>query len=91
MQKETAVKFLIRKGVRADLTGFKYLVTILEKVDKKNIFVYKITLLYKTLADLFNKTVPQVERAIRNARKLAGYSIPNREFIINLMVEYYDL
>lgn len=90
MEKETPINYLISKGIRADLVGFRYLVTILEKVSKENILFYKVTDLYKNLADSFNTNIYQVEKAIRYIKQLAGHKETTGEFIINLMIDYYN-
>lgn len=75
--------YLLEKGVRPNLKGFRYLRRAIELTIKNGCLVLPVTkVLYPKLSEEFGDTASKVERSIRHAIQTSNDSkYPNSEFI----------
>jgi two-component system, response regulator, stage 0 sporulation protein A len=81
-------KYLLDKGIKPHLKGFDFLVSaiMLVKEDKK--YLRSVTtLLYPTIATMYNETPSKVERAIRHCLESSRIFKKNSEFIALSVIE----
>lgn len=82
MNKEKIQDFLLEKGIKPHLLGFKFLTDAIELVDKNLEYQYSITkMLYPEIASCEKTTSSKVERAIRHALENAKLKYTNAHFI----------
>lgn len=88
MVKEEIQNFLLEKGIKPHLLGFKYLTDAIDIVLLNEDYQYNITTkLYPCIASKENTTCSKVERAIRHAIENARLRFTNSYFIALAVLE----
>lgn len=88
MNNKKLINYLIKKGVKPHIKGFKYIYEAIEMLKLNDEF--KLTkYVYPKIAEKYNTTWSRVERAIRNAIKTSKGDfkdkIPKEFFILTII------
>lgn len=88
MDREKIQNFLLEKGFKPNLLGFKYLTDAIDIILLNEDYQYSITTkLYPCIASKENTTCSKVERAIRHALESAKLRFTNSHFIALAVLE----
>lgn len=83
MKKIRIIETLAKIGIKADLTGFKYIQDAMELISENEDYLFKITALYYAIARRNKVGYASAERNIRTAFSTACYKKEFQDYFFN--------